>query len=143
GLRRLGFETVNDDYFDTLCIQAGANRDSLLESARAAGINLRALGADRICIALDETATETDLARVLAIFNGGRDAGFRFVEDVLASTDARYDERFKRATPFLTHPVFNTHRSETELLRYMNKLQSRDLSLVHSMIPLGSCTMKL
>src|SRR5438045_9744085 len=59
------------------------------------------------------------------------------------AADPRYDERFNRTTPFLTHPVFNKHHAETEMLRYMNKLQSRDLSLVHSMIPLGSCTMKL
>jgi len=143
GLRRLGFEMTHDDYFDTLCVDAGGKSDAVLSEAEKRGINLRPLGADRIVIALDETVREEDLFAVFAAFNGGRDPGFSFVEDVLAAAEVRYDERFKRTTPFLAHPVFNTHRSETELLRYMNKLQSRDLSLVHSMIPLGSCTMKL
>jgi glycine dehydrogenase len=143
GLRRLGFEISHDDYFDTLCVDAGAKRDAILADAEKRGINLRRGSEGKIIIALDETVREEDLFAIFAAFNGGRDPGFSFVEDVLAAADFRYDERFKRTTPFLTHPVFSTHQSETQLLRYMNRLQSRDLSLVHSMIPLGSCTMKL
>src|SRR5439155_831213 len=75
-------------------------------------------------------------------FNLGKDPDFG-IEDLALGADTRYDERFNRTTPLLTHPVFNKHHAQTEMLRYMNKLQSRDLSLVHSMIPLGSCTMKL
>ena len=91
-----------------------------------------------VCIALDETVSEADLSNLLEVFGGSGDPG-----SIVAAADPRYDERFRRATPFMQHEVFNTHRSETELLRYMRKLESRDLSLVHSMIPLGSCTMKL
>ena len=82
------------------------------------------------------------MVNLFAVFNGGADPDFT-LDDLVSGADLRYDERFNRTSPFLTHPVFNKHHSETELLRYMYKLQSRDLSLVHSMIPLGSCTMKL
>ena len=143
GLRRLGFETVHENYFDTLCLEAGAKREAILADAQNRGINLRSDGTDRIIIALDETVREEDLFAIFAAFNGGRDPGFSFVEDVLSAAGRGYDERFRRTSQFLTHPVFNTHQSETQLLRYMHKLESRDLSLVHSMIPLGSCTMKL
>src|ERR1019366_2782615 len=103
-------------------------------------INLRQVGDHAVCIALDETVSEADLVNLLAAFGGAPD----LIQSALSEgTDTRYDERFKRTTPFMQHAVFNTHRSETELLRYMHKLESRDLSLVHSMIPLGSCTMKL
>ncbi len=142
GLRRLGFRIAHEDYFDTVCINAGGKRSEILSECERRGINLRSTGPDSIVIALDETVREEDLAHIFAAFNG-TDAGFDFLEDVLSAVDSHYDERFKRATPFMRHPVFSSHRSETELLRYMNKLQSRDLSLVHSMIPLGSCTMKL
>src|SRR5207244_1958648 len=89
-----------------------------------------------------ETATPHDLADLLAVFNGGAAAPFTG-ETQLGGTAGRYDERFARKSAFLTHPVFNTYHSETEMMRYMRKLESRDLSLTHSMIPLGSCTMKL
>jgi len=95
-----------------------------------------------VCIALDETVREEDLQALFAAF-GGDGATVPSIEELADASDSRYDERFKRTTPFMTHPVFNVHRSETEILRYMHKLESRDLSLVHSMIPLGSCTMKL
>jgi glycine dehydrogenase len=95
-----------------------------------------------IVVALDETVSEEDIANLFASFNGGVDPDFT-LDELVSGVDFRYDERFNRTTPFLTHPVFNKHHAETEMLRYMNKLQSRDLSLVHSMIPLGSCTMKL
>jgi glycine dehydrogenase len=143
GLRRLGFAITDEDYFDTVCVEAGAKCSAVLADAEKRGVNLRRCESDRIVIALDETVREEDLFSIFTAFNGGRDPGFSFVEDVLSTIDSRYDERFKRTTTFMTHPVFSSHRSETQLLRYMNKLQSRDLSLVHSMIPLGSCTMKL
>jgi glycine dehydrogenase len=143
GLRRLGFGIEHEDYFDTLCVTAGGKREAILAEAEKRGVNLRRSGADNVIIALDETVREDDLFSVFAAFNGGRDPGFSFVEDVLAASTQAYDDRFKRTSEFLTHPVFNTHQSETQLLRYMEKLRSRDLSLVHSMIPLGSCTMKL
>ena len=143
GLRKLGYEIAHENYFDTVRVELGAksSRD-LIAVAQSHRVNLRTLDENSIGISLDETTTLEDVGTLFAIFNGGTAASFT-VESLISGDEARYDERFKRATPFLTHPVFNTHHSETELLRYIYKLQSRDLSLVHSMIPLGSCTMKL
>jgi glycine dehydrogenase len=143
GLRRLGFSIVHDDYFDTIRVALGKRSpQTILDEARSRQINLRAMEDRSIVIALDETVSNKDIENLFAAFNGGKEAPFT-LDDVLSGADFRYDERFNRTTPFLTHPVFNKHHAETEMLRYMNKLQSRDLSLVHSMIPLGSCTMKL
>jgi len=143
GLRKLGFTIVNDDYFDTIRVAMGKhNVHAIIEEARNRRINLRVMDDRSIVIALDETVSNDDITNLLAAFNGGKDPDFG-IEDLASGTDARYDERFNRTTAFLTHPVFNKHHAETEMLRYMTRLRSRDLSLEHSMIPLGSCTMKL
>jgi glycine dehydrogenase len=143
GLRRLGYTIAHEDYFDTIRVELGKrNAQTIVEEARRRRINLRAMEDRSVVIALDETVSNEDVVNLLASFNDGKEPEFA-LEDVIGGADARYDERFNRTTPFLTHPVFNKHHAETEMLRYMNKLQSRDLSLVHSMIPLGSCTMKL
>ena len=143
GLRRLGFTIVHDDFFDTIRVAVGKrNAQSIIDEAQGRRINLRFMDDRTICIALDETVSDDDIGNLLAAFNGGKDPDFG-VDDLSFNADTRYDERFNRTTSFLSHPVFNKHHAETEMLRYMNKLQSRDLSLVHSMIPLGSCTMKL
>src|SRR5687768_17539606 len=142
GLRRLGFPVAHEDFFDTVRVQLGKrNGAPITEEARRRRINLRLLDKSLV-VALDETTTEADLSELLISFNGGKSLDFG-LDEILSGLDSRYDERFKRTTPFMTHPVFNKHHAETEMLRYMNRLQSRDLSLVHSMIPLGSCTMKL
>ncbi|MEO5588794.1 MAG: aminomethyl-transferring glycine dehydrogenase [Gemmatimonadaceae bacterium] len=141
GLKQLGLTVAHENFFDTVRVELGDRQSSgIVEEAESRGINLRVLGERSVCIALDETVSERDLVNLLAIFGGGDDLT---PESVAASADPRYDERFKRTSSFMQHGVFNTHRSETELLRYMFRLESRDLSLVHSMIPLGSCTMKL
>ncbi|MDP9179217.1 MAG: aminomethyl-transferring glycine dehydrogenase [Gemmatimonadota bacterium] len=143
GMKRLGHGIAHEDFFDTIRVELnGAGADDIVESAAARGINLRYMDVTSVCIALDETIREQDLTALLEVF-GVKGGAPLSVDELVDSADTRYDERFNRTTPFLTHPVFNTHRSETELLRYMRKLESRDLSLVHSMIPLGSCTMKL
>ena len=143
GLARLGLSVASDSFFDTVRIDLGTARASAVRAVAAAhGINLRALGDHAIAIALDETTTVADVFELLAIFNGDAAPGFD-VAALASETDARFDERFARTTPFLTHPVFHAHRSETEMLRYVRMLESRDLSLCYSMIPLGSCTMKL
>src|SRR5438067_8694373 len=143
GLRRLGFTIVHDDFFDTIRVAVGKrNSHTIVDEAQSRRINVRFMDDRTIVIALDETVTNADIDNLLAAFNGGKDPDFG-LEDLAMGSDTRYDERFNRTTPFLTHPVFNKHHAETQMLRYMNKLQSRDLSLVHSMIPLGSCTMKL
>jgi glycine dehydrogenase len=116
----------------------------VLAAAAAAGINLRALEDGALCVALDETTTEADVDALFAVFAAGTGQGsaLRFSElgDVLP---AAIPAELSRKSPYLAHPVFNTHHSETEMLRYLKHLESRDLSLTRTMIPLGSCTMKL
>ena len=143
GLKRLGHGIAHEDYFDTIRVEVqGGAAAAIRDRAAAQGINVRYMDEASVCIALDETAREEDLHALFTAF-GGEGSSPLSIEELAGASDSRYDERFKRTTPFMTHPVFNTHRSETEILRYMHKLESRDLSLVHSMIPLGSCTMKL
>jgi glycine dehydrogenase len=142
GLVKLGYELVHDVYFDTLCVRHGDKpATDVVGRARAQNINVRALGASNIVVALDETVTERDVAELLEIFAGGSNAPS--VKELATQIDDRYDERFARTSPFLTHAVFNSYHSETEMLRFLHRLESRDLSLTTSMIPLGSCTMKL
>jgi glycine dehydrogenase len=134
GLNALGLETGNGVVFDTLFVRvAAADMPRLRLAADAKKINLR-FETNGVVIALDETTTEADAADVLAIF-GGKEAP--------ESAVAGIPLPLKRTSKFLTHKVFSEHRSETEMLRYLRKLEGKDLSLVHSMIPLGSCTMKL
>ena len=142
GLEQLGHSLASGDYFDTLCVElAGRSADDVVADAAKREINLRRAGSARVIVALDETVTDDDVQTLLSIFAG--DAPAPETGGLAADVDDRFDERFARTSSFLTHPVFNTHHSETEMLRYMRMLESRDLSLTHSMIPLGSCTMKL
>ncbi|MFZ3375899.1 MAG: aminomethyl-transferring glycine dehydrogenase [Chthoniobacterales bacterium] len=142
GLQQLGFEIVHEDFFDTLHLDLGdKSADTILSRAAAAGMNLRKLSNSAIGISLDETTSETDIELLMSIFRGThvRD----FADDKLDHSAFRSPRSAIRNSDFLTHPVFNTHHTETEMLRYLKKLESRDLSLTTSMIPLGSCTMKL
>ena len=142
GLEQLGHTLASADYFDTLCVEvAGVSVDDVIAAATAREINLRRAGGHRVIVALDETVTDDDVQELLTLFAGGAPAPE--TDGLAEELDDRFDERFARTSEFLTHPVFNTHHSETEMLRYMRTLESRDLSLTHSMIPLGSCTMKL
>jgi glycine dehydrogenase len=143
GAEELGCSVKHEVFFDTVRIEVGQGlAASIVGRARAQKINLRQISDDSVCVALDESVTEADLADVLAVLAGGKREAPK-VAGLLASVDDRFDERFARTSKFLTHPVFNSCRSESEMLRYMRKLESRDLSLTHSMISLGSCTMKL
>ena len=117
----------------------GQAADGVIAEATKRRINLRQFGGGRIGIALDETVTTDDLADLLAVFNGGQPAKCDLARDGAEAIP----ESLRRTSGFLTHPVFNRHQSETEMLRYLKKLEARDLSLTTSMIPLGSCTMKL
>jgi glycine dehydrogenase len=137
GLRKLGFAPRNEAFFDTLTVNAGAMKDQIVARALAEKINLR-IGAATLGIALDETTTPEIVEAVWRAFGGT--LGYA---DVGAGTRDAIPAEMQRGTAFLTHPVFNAHRSETELLRYMRKLSDRDLALDRAMIPLGSCTMKL
>jgi len=143
GAEELGCTVKHEVFFDTVRIEVGQGlAASIVGRARAQKINLRQISDDAVCVAFDETVTETDVADVLSVLAGAKREAPK-VATLLAGVDERYDERYARTSKFLTHPVFNSHRSETEMLRYMRKLESRDLSLTHSMIALGSCTMKL
>jgi glycine dehydrogenase len=137
GLRRLGFTPNSEAFFDTVTVDAGARQSEIVARALAEEINLR-IGAGTLGIAVDETTTPAIVEAVWRAF-GGKLA----YADIEAGARDALPAELKRESPFLTHPVFHAHRSETELLRYMRKLSDRDLALDRAMIPLGSCTMKL
>ena len=142
-LRLLGHRVVHEAFFDTLAIDVGAERlPGILEAARAKAINLRALAPGRVGIALDETTGPADVRDLIDVFAAGRPLTVT-VKDLAARAESAIPPALRRTSPFLAHPVFNTHHSETEMLRYLKKLEDRDLSLTSAMIPLGSCTMKL
>src|SRR5690606_10479042 len=139
GLRRLGHEIAHDVYFDTLRVELGAGgAEEVVRHALEKRINLRVIDDSAVGISLGEDTTLEDVDDLLAVFNGGKSADFDAADLVAAAAaTSGYAEPFARRSEFLAHPVFNTYHSETEMLRYMRKLESRDLSLVHSMIPLG------
>ena len=141
GLKRLGHKLGHTTFFDTVTVtHNNLNAREVIRVAENFGINLRVRDAQTLGIALDETTTETDVLDLLAVFNGDRDVPFKLTELTAAVATP---EGLGRTSDFLTHEVFHKHRSETELMRYLKRLESRDLSLAQSMIPLGSCTMKL
>ncbi|WP_078130457.1 aminomethyl-transferring glycine dehydrogenase [Leptospira alexanderi] len=137
-LKSSGFTISNDSFFDTITIQAGAKAKDILNRARSERINLREYKDGRIGIALDETVNASDLKDLFEIF----EVKNTDIEK-LFSNSGNISDSFKRSTSYLTHPVFQSFHTETKMLRYIRKLESRDLSLTTSMIPLGSCTMKL
>jgi len=143
-LERLGYGIAYPHYFDTLAVEVPQEALArIIDAARARQINLRTLSQTRIGVALDETVTDDDLTDVVAAFAApmGRDMGAQHAAPLRHAPGI--PESLARTTPFCTHPVFNMHHSETEMLRYLKKLEDRDLSLTAAMIPLGSCTMKL
>jgi glycine dehydrogenase len=142
GLRRLGLDPGRVPFFDTLRVRLGARAAEVLAAARAARINLRDYGDGSVGLSLDETTLEKDLAVLWECFAGGRAVDFT-VDELLEGLAEDYAAPFLRQSPYLLHEVFNRHHSEHEMLRYIHRLQARDLSLTTSMIPLGSCTMKL
>jgi glycine dehydrogenase len=141
GLRSLGYEQLNELYFDTLLVKADAAK--LRPLAEAAGINFRYVDSDHVCIALDETVTEKDLNDILTVFAQCAGKEWTGGADLFDALATGFAAGIARSSAFLTHPVFNMNHSETEMMRYIKRLENKDVSLVHSMIPLGSCTMKL
>jgi len=141
GLRQLGYRVNETPVFDTLTISGGRrNAAQVRGAAEGNGINLRYSG-NQIGVSLDETTTVADLEALLAVF--GAAAGEIDIPALADDVTLDYEKPFQRGSAFLTHPVFNSYLSETEMMRYIKRLENRDISLVHSMIPLGSCTMKL
>jgi glycine dehydrogenase len=142
-LRRLRYRVVYEDFFDTLCVEVeGWALPRLLDAARVRNINLRQLSSTRLCVALDETVTLGDLADLIAIFSLNEALPF-MLDDIGVKRERAIPAPLVRSTSYLDHPVFHRHHSETEMLRYIKRLEARDLSLTSAMIPLGSCTMKL
>jgi glycine dehydrogenase len=141
GLRKLGVRVARERFFDTVRVEGDSKQvDAWFSAARARTMNLRRIDARSLGVALDETTGPADVDTLLAVFGDGRKSPSC---EELAREASGAIAGLERTSAYLTHPVFNTHHSETEMLRYMRTLESRDLSLVHSMIPLGSCTMKL
>jgi glycine dehydrogenase len=139
-LEKLGYKLAYPHFFDTVAVDVPPDAlPKILDIARAKQINLRTLSQTRIGVALDETVTDADVGDVIEAFAAGLDKG----PPTPREAPPAIPEGLRRTTPFCTHPVFNTHHSETEMLRYLKKLENRDLSLTAAMIPLGSCTMKL
>jgi glycine dehydrogenase len=139
GLRKRGLKLRHAAFFDTVCVEGAPTDVARWVSAAAADrINLRRLHEGALCIALDETVGPDEVDELLDLFGEGAGAS-----ELARSTDSAIPAWARRTSGYLGHPVFNRHHSETEMLRYMKRLEQKDLSLVHSMIPLGSCTMKL
>ena len=147
GLQQLGVDLsvthhLDRGAFDTLCLKTGSDTARLMARAVDLGANLRRAWSDCLCITLDETTTRDDLVLLWRVFAAdGRP--LPDVDALAATTGDLIPDALRRSSPFLTHPVFNTHHSETEMLRYIRSLSDKDLALDRSMIPLGSCTMKL
>ena len=152
GLIQEGFEIVHQNVFDTLLVQLASaeQRDDIIARGHASGVNFRVVGNDQIGISFDETKSLDDLFVVLDVFlasdeesaeDGGEDREIQFGAVDLEA--ASIPDALARQSEFLTHAVFHVHRSETEMLRFLKRLENKDFSLTHGMIPLGSCTMKL
>ena len=149
GLKRLGHAVHTDAYFDTLKVRPVIGEHSkndakgVLAAAAQRGYNLRDFADGSLGVSLDETTTIEDVRQILGAFSSGKSLEIDDTKPVPSEPEMVIPPPFRRSSAFMTHPVFNTHHSETEMLRYIFKLMGRDLSLAHSMIPLGSCTMKL
>ncbi|MER0357629.1 aminomethyl-transferring glycine dehydrogenase [Vibrio vulnificus] len=141
GLTKSGYELAHNAFFDTITINTGDKTQALYAKAQAADINLRLLDG-QIGISFDETTTVADIDALFAIFDV-KESVNALSTDIAGNEFAAIPEACRRTSRFLTHPVFNTHHSETQMMRYLKQLENKDFSLNHGMIPLGSCTMKL
>ncbi|HEX9703304.1 MAG TPA: aminomethyl-transferring glycine dehydrogenase [Rhodospirillales bacterium] len=142
GVRRLGFEVETECYFDTFTVRAPGRAGDVADRAEKLGLNLRRRDADRIGVSLDETTRRRNVETLWQAFAGDGAVGFS-VDDIDAAIGDCIPKPLLRQSGFLAHPVFRTHHGETEMLRYLRRLAARDVALDRSMIPLGSCTMKL
>jgi glycine dehydrogenase len=140
GIESLGFKINTANYFDTISIAADKGKQSEIRAlAESKNVNLR-YEENSIGISLDETVSKEDILTLLSVFNKGVAVNVNIAVDTVSYN---FQKSLVRTSKYLTHPVFNTYHTETKILRYIRKLESRDVSLTHSMIPLGSCTMKL
>jgi glycine dehydrogenase len=144
----LGYEQLNTHYFDTLRVRVRGSVEAVLRGAHAAAMNFHRIDEETLSIALDETVSTSDIRDIVEVFAAasGKHAHTIDCESTAAREAASGDglpAALRRSTPFLTHPVFNSHHSELEMMRYIRSLERKDIGLDTSMIPLGSCTMKL
>lgn len=148
GLVSLGLKQVNENYFDTLKI-AVSNKEEIQKKALSAGLNFRYFHDNHIGISLDETTTVSSLKDILSVFASESNSTFKGENGLGHTLELKGGDKITwpssliRTSSFMTHPVFSSHHAEHEMLRYIKKLENKDLSMVHSMISLGSCTMKL
>jgi glycine dehydrogenase len=146
-VERFGYRAIHEHFFDTLTLEvtgAVPSAQSLHAAATKVGINLRTVDDKHVGITLDESVGPVDFLRIVNVFSASVGERMSTAESLPAPEHtSAIPEPLKRTSEYLPHPVFNKHHSETEMLRYIHHLQSKDLSLVHSMTPLGSCTMKL
>jgi len=141
GLTKSGFELAHNSFFDTITINTADKTEALYAKAQAADINLRLLQG-KLGVSLDETTTTDDIEALFAVF-GVKEEVSTLSSEIAGNEFAAIPEALRRTSEYLTHPVFNTHHSETQMMRYLKQLENKDFSLTHGMIPLGSCTMKL
>lgn len=143
GIDNLGLKQNNQNYFDTLVISLDSNNaDKVMECALKHKMNFRKIDDSKIGISLDETTTLDDVNTILSVFAEALGKDSKPVEEEVPG-DYAFDTKYVRESDYLTHPVFNTYHSETDMMRYMTSLENKDLALNRTMIPLGSCTMKL
>jgi glycine dehydrogenase len=142
GLRQLGYALVNDTFFDTLVVASATRTASVHAAAVDHGANLRYIDAQHVGISLDETTTRADVRLLWRMF-APQSAALPDFDAIEAKVDDAYPHVLRRSSAFLAHPTFNRYHSETEMLRYLRRLADKDIALDRSMIPLGSCTMKL
>ena len=144
-LVKLGVKVANDNFFDTLLLETGAATPAILTAADCAHVNLRRVDGARLAVSLDETVTAADLQALVNVFASGleRDDVELDIDALDAAAASGIPAAVARESAILKHPVFSSVQSETDMLRYLRKLADKDLALDRTMIPLGSCTMKL
>ena len=140
-IQEMGYVVKEDQYFDTLWIDVEGKVNELMDFARGREINFRKVDETSICVSLNEAVELHELNKLIKLFADFKQAEFKTVKEV--TTETSLHEDVLRSSSFLTHPVFNRYQTETEMMRYIKRLETKDFSLVHGMIPLGSCTMKL
>ena len=138
-----GIELASDSFFDTVVARVPGRAAAVVAAAAAAGINLRHIDADTVGVSADETTTSADIATVAQAFGVSAEAAANAAAEILGAENYGFDAAVTRSSDYLTHPIFHSVRSETQMLRYLRRLADRDLALDRTMIPLGSCTMKL
>ena len=143
GLAEAGFNAENTGFFDTLTFNVGEQHSSIVERALAQGLNLRIIDQHRLGISVDETTGRDDIETLWQVFTGKAVAVSAETLDAQLEDYSGIPEHLRREVDYLQHPIFHDYHSETEMLRYMRRLEDKDIALNRAMIPLGSCTMKL